>query len=283
YEVYKDRLKDLDIINGHNWFGFEYAAKAMNPSLRVCHTHHGGLNMEWWGKSKPPFKLNLIAISNWMKKVYEALGFSSRVCYNGINLKDYPLKRKKGDRLLFVGRIDRFKQPHVAIQVAKKLGMGLDIVGGTFVQDPTYLERIRNLCDGKQIKFYPDAPHKVKVRLMQNAKCLIFPSRMGEPFGLVAVEAMACGTPVVALNDGAIEEVVKEGGIVCDVFNKQITPRGAVYSIKRNPVEALTEAIKKISSISPFDCRKNAERFSREKMAENYLTLYRQILDGQEW
>jgi hypothetical protein len=283
YATYKDKLENLDIIHGHNWFGFEYLAKAKNPLLKVTHTHHGGINLEYWGRSKPPFKLNLIAISKWMSEIYKAQGFESRYVYNGINLEKYPFQKERGDRLLFVGRIDRFKQPHVAVEVAKKLNMGLDIVGGTFVQDAQYLEHIRSMCDGIRIKFYPDAPHQVKVKLMQNAKCLLFPSAMGEPFGLVACESMATGTPVVALNDGAIEEVVREGGIICDVFDKQITSKGAVYNIKGNPLEALMQAVGKADSIKPEDCRRNAERFSREAMGSAYEKLYRQILDGDEW
>lgn len=283
YEVYGDKLSDFDIVHGHNWFGFEYAAKARNPGLKVCHTHHGHLNLEWWRRSPPPFKLNLIAISDWMRRVYEAQGFRAKYVYNGIDLERYPFKREKGDSLLFVGRIDRFKQPHIAIEVAKRLDMELDIVGGTFVQDPSYLESIRRMCDGKRIRFHPDAPHELKVKLMQDAKCLLFTSCMGEPFGLVAVEAMACGTPVIALNDGAIDEVVKEGGIVCDVYDKSITANGPVYRAKADPVEEICKAISRIESIRPEECRRNAERFSKEAMAEAYERLYMQIIGGDEW
>jgi len=266
WEYYKDYLEDFDIIHSHDWFGFCYRSKALNLSLKVLHTHHGGLNMSWWGRAPPPFKLNLVAISKWMSEIYKAQGFTSKHVYNGIDLERYPLKREKGERLLFVGRIDRFKQPHIAIQVAKKLDMGLDIVGGTFVQDPSYLRQIKNLCDGKQVKMYPDAPHELKLKLLQNAKALVFPSKMGEPFGLVAVEAMAVGTPVAALNDGAIAEVVREGGFVCD------------------NVEAMVEAVKRVETISPKACRANAERFSREKMARKYLKLYKDILyNDNEW
>lgn len=279
----KHTFCDLDIVLGSNWFGMEYKAKAKNNDLKVCHVHHGHLNLRWWKRSPPPFKLNFIAISKWMQKVYRSQGFESRVCYNGIDLDRYPFSEDHGDRLLFVGRIDRFKQPHVAIEVAKKLDMGLDVVGGTFVQDPEYLEDVRRMCDGEQIRFYPDAPHEKKVELMQNAKALLFPSKMGEPFGLVACEAMACGCPAVALNDGAISEVVMEGGVVCDVYDTTFTEKGPVVKVKGDPVEAMVEAVEKVDSVKPEDCRKNAERFSRNVMARSYLELYKSILEGKEW
>jgi len=282
FSLIKDKVKGLDILHGHNWFGFEYLAKNSDPSVKVCHTHHGGLNMEYWGKSKPPFKLNLIAISKWMSSIYQTQGFTSKFVYNGIELEKYPFKAEKTDKLLFVGRFDKFKQPHLAIDVARKLDVELDLVGGTFVQDPAYVEELKRQSLGK-IHFHPDVSHEVKVGFMQNAKCLLFPSAMGEPFGLVAAEAMSTGTPVVALNDGAIEEVVQEGGIVCDVFNKEMTPQGLRYSIKRDPADAMLEALSKIGSVKPEYARKNAERFSRKNMALAYETLYKEILSGNEW
>lgn len=284
YEIYKQMLKEFDIIHGNDWLGFEYAAKAQDTSLKVLHTHHGGLNLEWWKRGPfPPFKLNLVAISQFMSKVYEAQGFSSKYAYNGINLERYPFQEEKGERLLFVGRIDSFKAPHVAIEVAKRLNVGLDIVGGTFVQDPAYLENIKKQCDGTQIKFHPDVPHEQKVKLMQDAKCLIFPSQMGEPFGLVACEAMATGTPVIALNDGAIEEIVQEGGVVCQVFRKSFVPqRGIAYDVIADPVDLICKEVRTIQ-IAPELCRKNAEKFDRLKMANTYLWLYSQVLNKKEW
>jgi len=266
YEIYKDMLEGFDIIHDHTWFGFPYLAKMENPELKIIHTHHGGL---LW-KTKPPRieKMNLVAISKWMQKVYASQGWGSRHVYNGINLDLYPFKAEKGDRLIFVGRIDEFKQPHVAIEAAKRAGLGLDIVGGTFVQKPAYLEKIKSMCDGEQIRFHPDAPDSVKVKLLQEAKALLFPSRMGEPFGLVAVEAMACGTPAIAIRDGAIPEVVKHGevGFVCDTPNEMV------------------EAIKRVEEIKPEDCRRWVERkFSREVMSRKYFNFYLDVLSGKTW
>jgi len=156
--------------------------------------------------------------------------------------------------------------------------MGLDIVGGTFVQDQVYLNRIRGMCDGTQIKLYENATHEKKIELMQSARCLMFTSQMGEPFGLTSIESMACGLPVAAVNDGATEEIVQEGGIVCDVFDKKLTAQGWNYRLKKNPLDALVEAVGRIDKITPEQARNNAEKFDRKIMAENYLKLYRKII-----
>jgi len=266
YQAYKDKLGDFDVVHGHGWFGCEYLYKQEHPDAKVCHTHHG--HMLW--RSKPPGveKLNLIAISRHMAFEYSKI-FQTEVeyCYNGINLERYPFKQDKGDRLLFVGRISTAKRPDIAIEIAKRVGMKLDVVGGTFVPDRGYVEGIRRLCEQNGFGFYPDVPHEKKIELMQNAKALLFPSMMGEPFGLVAVESMACGTPVVATKDGAIPEIVEEGkvGFTC-------------YSL-----DEMCEAVRKVDGVRPQDCRKHAEKFSRENMGQNYLKLYQSILRGDEW
>jgi glycosyltransferase involved in cell wall biosynthesis/predicted SAM-dependent methyltransferase len=267
--VVAQSFKDLDILHGHNWFGFEYLLRNNGP--KICHTHHGHLNSDWWLKEKSPFKLNFIAISKWMKTLYDKQGIPSEYVYNGIDLSRYEFQEKKGDRLLYVGRISKFKQPHIAISLAKRLNVGLDIVGGTFVDDKQYLSDIKFACDGKQITFNPDVDHETKIKFMQNAKCLLFPSNMGEPFGLVAAEAMACGTPVVALNDGAISEVVNDGttGYVLPDYDK---------------IESAMQLTTKLNLITPNACRvRTLTMFSRKVMAENYVRLYRSILQNQEW
>lgn len=266
WEKYKDKLDDFDIINSHDWFGFCYASKAKNLELKMAHTHHGGLNMDFWGKSKPPFNLNLIAISDWMVSVYASQGFTAKRAYNGVDLEKYPFKKEKGDRLMFLGRISKIKAPHIAIEVARKLNMGLDIVGGTsFVDNPNYVDEVKRMCDGKQIKFIGEVNHETKLKYLQNAKALLVPSVFGEPFGLISVESMAVGTPVIALNDGALSEIVKEGGIVC------------------NDVESMISSLKYVDRIEPKMCRENAERFSKENAALRYLELYQAILEGKEW
>ncbi|MDP2665179.1 MAG: glycosyltransferase [bacterium] len=265
FETVKGVVKGLDILHGHNWFGLEYRLK--DQVRGVLHTHHGGLNTEWW-KPNPPIKLNLVAISDWMKRVYAGQGHTAEFVYNGVDLEKYGLYTgKRNGRLVFVGRIDKFKQPHVAIEVAKKTGMGLDVIGGTFVQDEKYLDEIIRMCDGTQIKFWRDPPQSDKVKLMQEASCLLFPSKMGEPFGLVAAESMACGTPVIALNDGAIPELIENG------------KSGYVV----NTPDEMVKAVALIGSGNPEACRTQAEKFGRDVMAKGYEELYRRVLEGREW
>ncbi len=263
---------DFDIIHGHNWFGFEYASKTRNENLNVCHTHHGWLNTRWWQTTKPDFPLNLMAISDWMATSYAAIGFSARRVYNGVDLTEYPYSKDHGDRLLYVGRLADYKQPHIAIKVAQELDMPLDIVGGTFVNNIGYMNSIiAKAEDDPNIELYLDADHSTKVELMQNAKAVLFPSAMGEPFGLVIIEGFSCGAPVIALDDGAVKEIITDKtGIVCKARDD------------KEAVSLMVQAVRDLD-LSPADCRKRAELFSKEAMAQNYLDAYTDILNGNEW
>ena len=289
YDIYKNVIndKDFDIVNGHNWFGYEYLLKMANPKLNILHCHHGGYT---WSSLPEYTKPNLVAISKFMQiyteNYFRQKGYDikSEYIHNGIDIQKYHIGNlPKSGRLLFVGRLDSFKRPDLAIDVAKKLNLGLDIVGGTFVKDENYLNQIRSMCDGNQIKLHENATHEKKIELMQSAKCLLFTSQMGEPFGLSSIEAMACGLPVAAVNDGATEEIVQEGGIVCDVFDKKLTVQGWQYGLKKDPLDALAEAVGRIDRISPQQARTNAEKFDRKIMAKNYLILYNRLLNGEEW
>jgi glycosyltransferase involved in cell wall biosynthesis/predicted SAM-dependent methyltransferase len=287
YDLIAPQLDGFDVVHGCNWFGMEYVYKNTHPNSKVCHTHHGHLYAEWWLKSKPPFKLNFIAISKWMRDLFVQMGMPSEYAYNGVTLSRYPYSdQKRNGRLLFVGRLDTFKQPHVAIDTAKLLGMPIDIVGGSFVADKNYLEHIKNRAAQGDATLYLDATHEQKVKLIQEASCLLFPSAMGEPFGLVAVEAMSCGTPVAALNDGAIDEVVTTGGSVGNCFSKKFVS-GKIPPVEYTTVQDITQTLKaavlQAIKVPSATCRKNAELFSTEAMTTGYEVLYRKLLAGQEW
>lgn len=273
---------DFDIIHSHDWFGFSYASKKRNPELKVTHTHHGHVaywldterKKQWWGRPAP-FKLNFIGISKFMKHNYdtgyggEAPLIPSEYAYNPVDLKAYPYQEEKGDRLMFLGRIDQLKAPHVAVEVAESAGADIDVVGGTsFVSDIQYVRNVEAQCSRIEgTSFIGEVGHENKVSRLQNAKALIIPSQFGEPFGLIAVEAMACGTVPIALNDGALSEIIEHGksGFICDSQAEMV------------------DAISKIDTISPADCRKRATRFSKARCSKRYEELYKRILSGDEW
>ena len=283
YDIYKEIITPdrYDIIHDHTWFAFPYLLKQKYQNLNVIHTNHGGYSWD----TAPPFpKPNLVSISNFMKQYTEQYfrqkGFNiqSQYVYNGINLDMYrynpsimavpEIAPVPNNHLLFVGRLSTFKQPHLAIELARKTNHKLDIVGGTFVDSQDYVKQLDKMVENDpNIKIYKDVDHDFKVRRMQEAKALIFPSKMGEPFGLVASEAMACGTPVIAFNDGAISEVVIHGktGYICQDINEMI------------------DAVNNIHKIKSEDCRKRAEDLSRQVMAKNYEKLYYRIMNKDEW
>jgi glycosyltransferase involved in cell wall biosynthesis len=212
-----------------------------------------------------------MAISDWMVENYGLMGFNAKRVYNGVDLEAYPYSYDHGDRLLFVGRIAEFKQPHVAIKAALEADYSIDIVGGTFVDNHTYVDKVVKMAEDPRVTVHLDVSHDKKIELLQQAKAVLFPSAMGEPFGLVIVESMACGTPVIALEDGAVSEIItSKTGIVCRAKSED------------EAVELMAQAIKDIDC-KPIDCRNRASEFSSDVMAQNYLDAYKDVLKGDTW
>lgn len=274
YEIYKDLITSdrFDIVDGHDWFAHEYLLKLKDPKLRVTHQHHGGLQ---WDTPAPVPKMNLVALSKFMQNYtisyFKQKGFNvdCRYNYNGVNLdfyKYYP-SIKRTNRLLYVGRFSTFKGAHHAIELAKKVNLPIDLIGAAkFIDDSNYLKEIESMCDNDKIVMYKDTTNEFKLRKMQEARALIFPSRMNEPFGLGIVQAMATGSPVIAFDDGAVKEIItNDTGFVC------------------NNVDDMVNTINKIDTIKSEDCRKRAEFFSKENMAKNKEKLYYHIINGNEW
>ena len=273
FNVYKGMLGQFDVIHSHEWFGFSYLARIteeFGKDLRMLHTHHG--HCDWCPTAVPPeiAPVCLVGISAYMQVEYATMGWKSRYVYNGIDLNTHPFQEEKGDDFVFVGRLSKFKQPDLAIEAALGAGKRIHVIGGSFVVDPAYLDMIRKKCeasDGRAI-LHLDATHEEKVKLVQNARACLIPSQMQEPFGLVCVESFSTGTPAIALNDGALSELV--------------TPKAGI--VANNNVEFF-EAVKNFDTekFDPKDCRQRAEYFSREKMADRYLKLYREVIDGPGW
>jgi len=259
FDECKEDLKEFDIVCGNNWFCLESQLKQDN----VFHVSHGHFYWNNW-----PTDVHLITISEYIKALaqhhFQATMPKDAIidtAYNGINVQEYAFQKDKGDRLLFVGRFQTFKGAQVAAQVALLSHCGLDIVGSPVVatmEDSIYLTQLQAMAQKGDIKFHVEIPQKDKIKFYQNARCTLIPSQFGEPFGLVAPESLACGTPVITFRDGALPEIVTPGS-------------GLVV----NDTIEMWHALKQIDDIRPEDCRCRAEFFSRENMAKRYLDIYR--------
>jgi glycosyltransferase involved in cell wall biosynthesis len=190
------------------------------------------------------------------------------VVYNSIDCSSYPYNDGAREPfLLYHSRIAPEKGAHIAIRVARKLGLPLVISGKTDPSTDEYFSReVLPHIDGKMVQFISEIDQTRKRELLSTAHCLLAPLVWPEPFGLFMAEAMVCGTPVVALNNGAAAEVVSDG------------ETGFVVESE----EAMVEAVKHIDEIKPKACRRWVEeRFDYPIMTENYLRVYTKILSEE--
>lgn len=264
YEIYKDKLDRFDVIHDHTHLKYIYTHPKAND-MPICSTLHNQCN---FGSPAPVKHMNMIGISSWQSIATSGmLGIPIKYVHNGIDPSKYEYNENKGDKFLFLSRIARFKGAHEAISMAKRAGLKLDVAGeDVFVNDPPYVHSIMSSCTGG-ITYYGNVQPSIKVSLLSNARALLLPLLWDEPFGIVALEALASGTPVITLNRGAMPEIIEHGksGFVC------------------NTIPEMYECLDKIDSIKPIDCRKRAEEFTVSKMANEYIKLYKQMLEGYEW
>ncbi len=186
-----------------------------------------------------------------------------RTVHHGIDLSQYQLIEQKQQYLSFIGRIAPLKGTHIAIDVAQRTGIPLKIAGDVQPMYREYFEKkVKPHLDGKLVEYIGLADLQAKNELLGNSMAMLFPIQWNEPFGLVMVEAMACGTPVLAMPGGSVPEVVREGvsGHVC---------RSVVQMAKR------AQDLK----FDPAAVRQYvADNFSIERMAKDYVRVYEEAL-----
>jgi glycosyltransferase involved in cell wall biosynthesis len=185
------------------------------------------------------------------------------VVYNAIDVGSFPFSDRKEDHLLCINRVAPEKGTHLAIEAARRTGRKLVIAGKVDKVDREYYETmVEPLVDGRDVVFLGEADARLKRELYAKAACVLMPITWEEPFGLVMVEAMACGTPVIAMDRGAAPELIVDG------------ETGFVVA----DVDSIVEAVGKIETIEPLRCRRHVEaNFDVPVMMEGYLRLYREI------
>lgn len=264
------RAHAFDVIHSHAQFlGLPFADLVKRPSVHTFHRVYAFQTPDEEDLVKRYGHLNFTSISNAQR--VPGVNFIATV-YNGIDTDVYtPTQKPTRDYLLWAGRLIDKKGPEEAIRVAKAVGMPI-VMAGEMTELAYFEERIRPHVDGRQVRLAGDQTPAGIVRLYQNAKVTIVPTKWNEPFGLVPVESMACGTPVVGYARGGVVETVAPG-------TGFLTP-------ETDGVKGLVEKVNEILALDENQyaalctkARHHVEKnFSVEKMVEGYEAVYRKIL-----
>ena len=253
------RANRYDVVHNHGGWPFLIAGTFTNaPMLTTIHN---------------PVQFNLgvraiyrqysyVSISDAERKYLPTLKYEATV-HHGIDVDEFEYNSKPRDYLAFLGRIDPDKGIEQAIEIARASKSKLLIAARIDVHQRHYFRKIiKPLIDGRQIVFIGEVAHAGKVQLLKNARALLSPIQWDEPFGLTNVEAMACGTPVIATARGALPEIVADGetGYLCKTVKQMVTRVADVDRLSRRA------------------CRKRAERyFSTDCMVKNYVKVYEKV------
>ena len=257
----KEAAQAADLINVNSAPGLSFSRFIDVPMVYTVHHAFDPALSEFY-QAYP--KASYVTISDFQR---EKLSMPDmRTIHHGINPSLYPVVEKKQEYLAFLGRIAPPKGTHLAIEIAKKSGIPLKIAGEIQPVYKSYWETmIKPNVDGKFIEYVGEVGMEDKVELLGHSKAMLFPVQWDEPFGLVMIEALACGTPVLALPGGSVVEVVKEG----------------VSGNVRGSSAELAECARNLDIPAPVIRGYVEEYFSVDRMARDYITLYSEILrDG---
>lgn len=256
------RIQDFDVI--HNHMGMHPIALAPWSPIPFVTTLHSSLPPDFPYLAEAFREYPFTSISDSQRTLAPELNYVATV-YHGIDTRAFrPRTSGTGKGFVFLGTLSENKGIDIAVQTAKQLNMPLTIAGEIRESDKPFLEeKVLPYVDGKNIKFIGEIGHEEKAQLLTDSDALLFPSRWNEAFGLVIIEALASGTPVVALNSGAVPEILQNGktGFIA------------------NDEASFSDAAKNIQKISREVCRMEAEQhFDISSMSENYENVYKSLI-----
>jgi glycosyltransferase involved in cell wall biosynthesis len=263
-----DALADVDVLIDHSGpLGALLTSGLPIPSLHVVHGPLGPVPAEIYGgiaRNSP--NLRLVAISRAQRAMAAWLPFAA-VCYNGLDIATAPFRAESDGYLAFLGRMSPEKGPADAIRIARRSGLPLLIAAKCREpEEQEYFERHVEPELGPDVVWLGELDAADKYALLAGARALVFPIAWPEPFGMVMIEAMACGTPVLATARGSVPEVVADG----------------LTGFVRSTPDELIDAVARIGEIDRHACRRwVARRFSADAMTAGYEGLVRTLASGR--
>jgi glycosyltransferase involved in cell wall biosynthesis len=275
YEIYADRLSEFDVIIDHSWQKLSYDRKRERPEEMAETVVMGVFHGMPAFVQQPLDQPNFLSVSRAAAQAWsDHLGLEVRHVYNGIDLSEYPVSESTDDYLMTLNRIVPEKGIIECIDVAEYLGVPLKIVGeDKFVDDREYVIEVMRRCGQSPVADYVGrVDHDEKVEYLQNAVgVVLLPQRpYKEVFGLAAVEAMACGTPVLAMDNAGLGEVVRT-----------VQGRGAYRSLEVLAADAERVVERAGKFPGPTELRSGVdEHFSTAAMTDLYLQRAGEAIAG---
>jgi glycosyltransferase involved in cell wall biosynthesis len=257
-----ERAGDFDVISDHSGPPAAVIAGAVKtPTVHTVHGPMGGEPGEFYEQiARVSPRTGLISISMNQRKPHPDLPWIANVP-NALDFSFYPVQPRRGEYLLFLGRMSTDKGAHRAVAVATETGLPLKIAGK--LREPAEIAYFKEFVEPHlrpgHIEYVGEVSHGEKVELLQDARVTLFPIEWEEPFGLVMIESMACGTPVIATRWGAVPEVIEDGrsGIIVGDYSE------------------MAGALEAADKLEPLDLRRAAEeRFSKERMVGDYVDAF---------
>jgi glycosyltransferase involved in cell wall biosynthesis len=258
------RMAEFDVLHFHiDFFHYPLFRNMAHKTLTTLHGRQDLPEMPDIYRAFP--QMPLVSISNAQRMPVPPVNWMGTV-YHGLPEKQFHEGKGAGGYLAFLGRICPDKGPEEAIEIARLAGMKLRIAAKVDPVDRPYFEQVIGplLARSPHVEFVGEITDDQKQEFLGNARALLFPIHWPEPFGLVMIEAMACGTPVIAFRHGSVPEVMEDGltGFVVDT------------------VDAAAEAVRKLGRLFRPSIRSRfEERFSARAMARDYCTIYRRLIE----
>jgi glycosyltransferase involved in cell wall biosynthesis len=262
------RADDFDVIHSHaDVWTLPFTRASSTPTLL---TMHGRLDLPYVRHTLPLYPdVAMVSISDDQRRAVVDLPVPwAATVYNGLDLHRYRFaETARGDHLAFVGRISPEKGPALAVEVARRTGRLLRVAAKIDPLDRAYFrDEVEPLFRAGAVDYVGELEEPDKPAFYASAAATLFPIDWPEPFGLVMIESLAAGTPVIALRRGSVTEVIEDGvsGIICD------------------DVDDMVAAVARVGDIDPGECRRRASQFDATSMSAAYEKVYRSLWRGEQ-